>query len=91
MSTCYKCSFFTAELHTSCTKMEENIPVIIGFQIKHKQSVKLYYLLNKKTSICAMCGLTCVLITNLLAGLGGPLAAVVPDPLCGRICLIVEG
>lgn len=41
-------------------------------------------------SVCP-CGLTCVLIANLLAGLGGPLAAVVLDPLCGRVGLIVEG
>lgn len=51
--------------------------------------------LDPHVCICVSAGteyeLTCVLVTNLLAGLSGPLATVVPDPLCGRIGLIVEG
>lgn len=40
---------------------------------------------------CHMHGLTRLLVAELLAGLGGPLAAEVLQPLGGRVGLIVEG
>lgn len=52
-------------------------------------SEKKVKLLNKWTPVYArVCAgiryvLTCVLVTNLLTGLSGPLATVVTDPLCG--------
>lgn len=42
-------------------------------------------------SVCVCVTLTCLLVTQLFAGLSGPLATVVSDPLGGGVCLVIKG